>query len=333
MRKHLRWSLGILTGWLLLLSLTACDQVVTETPSPHSQNDAVLSVPTRTLGPIVSFTPRFTATPVPSITFTPSHTPSPTLTTVPPTVTSTPTPTLTPTISGVIRSVENVNLREGPGTTYDIVEIAPPGTDLGVLGIQTDAQDNVWYKIALTDEDGDIQTAWVIASLVDTDFEDIIGQEATPPPDTPAATTDPNITPSPTPTSEPNRVDILAYCHKEGVTPPSPSTTDNVYIQWWWWVLYDTDYMDEHLANANYEVRLDGELLDNWERYATDLMLKNDRYFIYWYYPIGQLDAGEHEIEFRLTWEEAVFDGVDNYGPGTTHETDEGNCTFTVTEP
>ena len=333
MRKRLRWSLGLLAGFLMLLLLTACDEVAPETPSPGVQDDngAVLSLPTRTILPIVSFTPRFTATLIPSITFTPSNTPTLTLTTVPPTLTPTSSPTLTPTVSGVIRSTENVNLREGPGTNYDIVLNASPGTELGVLGVQTDSQGREWYKVAVADDDDIIQYVWVISSLVETDFDDIVGEDATPPPAATEVASAPDTTATPTSTPEPNRVEILAYCQQKGIRPPRPASTDRVYVEWSWFVSR-SEYMDEHLENANYEVRLDGELLDNWDRYATELALEDGVYFVYWYYPVGQLESGEHTVEFRLTWDEAINDGYDRFGPGTANEVDEGTCIFTVTE-
>lgn len=333
MCKRSHWSFGLLASIVFVLFLAACDEVATETPSPNPENDdgAVLTVPTRTLGPIVSFTPRFTATPIPSITFTPSHTPTLTQTSVPPTLTPTSSATPTPTVSGVIRSTENVNLREGPGTNYDIVLSAPPGTELGVLGMQTDTQDREWYKVAITDDDGTLQYVWVFATLIETDFADVVGQDATPPPP-PDTTSAPDTTATTTPTPEPNRVEILAYCEQKDVRPPSPSTTDNVYVEWSWFVARP-EYMDEHLANANYEVRLDGELLDNWERYATEMALEEGVYIIYWYYPVGLLGAGEHTIEYLLTWDEAISDGYERFGPGTANEVNEGTCTFTVTEP
>lgn len=323
MTKRSRWSLWLLIGSILLLA--ACDEVSNEAPSPAgSENDAVLSVPTRTLGPIVSFTPRFTATPIPSITFTPSNTPTPTRTTIPPTQTTTPSPTPTATVSGVIRSTENVNLREGPSTEYDIVLSVPPGTELGVLGIQTDARNREWYKVALVSDEGEIQYYWVFATLVETEFQDVVGLRVTPPPP-------PETTYTPTATPEPNRVEVLAYCQQRNVRPPRPTTNDNVYVEWSWFVAR-ADLMDEHLGNANYEVRLDGDLLENWERYATDIKLEDGVWIVYWYYPVGTLDAGDHEIDFRLTWDDPVNDGYQQFGPGTANEVDTGNCNFTVVE-
>lgn len=324
MRKNSGWGIRLTIGLLLVLALmlTACDEVPTSTPAPiATEGQVVLNLPTRTLPPIVSETPRFTATPIPSITYTPSVTPTPTLTAVPPTITNTPTPTLTPTVSGEVRSTENVNLREGPGTDYDIVASVPSGTQIGVLGIQTDEQGRDWYKVAYTDEDGETANVWVFAALVDTDFKTVVGL-VTPVPGTEA-------TPRPNATSEPERVEILAYCAQKGVAPPRPTTNDNVFIEWSWFVS-QADLMEQHLDNATYEVTLDGEPLDDWDRYDTEMILEAGVWIIYWYYPVGKLDPGIHEVTYRVTWDEAITDGYDEFGPGTANETDTGNCTFTV---
>jgi len=322
MRKHWWLLIGLL---IVLITLASCDEVQTGTPSPSGADDsAVLSLPTRTLGPIVSFTPRFTATPIPSATLTPSDTPTPTQTSVPATLTATPTLTPTPTVQGVIRSNENVNLRSGPGQNYAIIASVPPGTPLGVLGIQVDSQGREWYKVAYSDE-GDVQNLWIFASLVETNFKETVGLLATPP-------ADDGATPMVTPTPEPNRVDILAYCQQKNVRPERPTTADNVYIEWSWFVALP-DLMEQHLENANYEVRLDGELLDDWKQYASEMRSEAGVWIVYWFYPVGKLSAGEHEVEFRLTWDQAIEDGYRDFGPGTPNETDEGNCTFTVVGP
>lgn len=319
MRNYARWTIGLMLA--AAVALGGCSDLTTTEPSPVGDNAPVLSVPTRTLGPIVSFTPRFTATPIPSATFTPSLTPTATATPIPPSPTPTITPTLTPTMSGVIRSTERVNLREGPGTDYDIVLSVQPGTELGILGTQTDSRGREWYKVAYTDDDGEVQYLWVLGALVETDFASLRNLIETPPATSSAVATPP-----------PNRVDILAYCQQKRVRPPTPKTTDEVFIEWSWYVARP-EYMEEHLLNANYEVRLDGRLLENWERYATEMKREEGVWIIYWYYPVGRLSAGQHVVDFRLTWDQAITDGYARFGPGTPNEVDRGSCTFTVTAP
>lgn len=115
--------------------------------------------PTATLAPIVSLTPRSTATPVPtatpqpSATYTPSITPSP----APPTLT--PSPTHTPAILGSVSSLNDVNMREGPGVTFPSMSALRPGT--GFTVVATD-EAGAWFNVRL--EDG--AEGWISATLV-----------------------------------------------------------------------------------------------------------------------------------------------------------------------
>ncbi|NLX08683.1 MAG: SH3 domain-containing protein [Chloroflexi bacterium] len=332
MHKRLRWFL--LLAVCIIPVLSACEEISTATPSSIPPENAVAGQPTRTVKPIVSFTPRFTATPEPSITPTPSITPPPTETGAPPTLTPVPpslTPTPLPTASGVITAQSNVNLREGPGLGYQIAGFVRPGAELAVIGMQTDDSGFDWYKVEYEDENGELQRLWVRSNLVRTDYNPAQFSAAAPAPTegNDSSATDPARTPGPTPA--PDSINILAYCRQKSVIPRTPTTNDSVNVEWSWFVARP-ELMQDHLDNANYEVRLDGELLDNWETYATEMKQESGVWIVYWYYPVGQLDPGEHEIAFELTWDDAISDGYQQFGPGTAREVDSGNCVFNVTE-
>jgi len=330
-------SIMVLLALVIALVAAACEEAAPDPTAPAGPGSELGSLPTRTVKPIVSFTPRFTATPLPSMTFTPSATPRATNTPVPPTETPTPAPSPTPTVVGEIRSTERVNLREGPGFNNPIVLCVPSGTQLGVIGMQQDNEGRLWYKVVYTDENGDEQRLWVLARLVITDYEQVIAQPpATEPPQSGESTgaevaqaATPAARAGSLPTPDGNRVNILAYCRQKRVAPPRVTTNDNVYVEWSWYVALP-DYMDEHLENANYEVRLDGQLLENWEQYAEEMKRESGVWIIYWYYPVGKLSAGEHEITYRVTWDEVISDGYERFGPGTPNEDNTGNCPFSV---
>lgn len=337
------WRFILLVGLIPLV--TACEAGETQTPSPQSPDEVAVSQPTRTVKPIVSFTPRFTATPLPSSTPAPSHTPAPTSTLEPPTETPRPSPTPTATASGVIRSSQNVNLRDGPGSDQPVVTAVSPGTEVGVLRIKADANGADWYEVTFTDDEGNVQRLWVFGTLLVTNYDEVVSAtvEAVEVADADATIADgdapanaPDGTPSPTrtpgPTPVPESVNILAYCEQKNVRPPSPTTNDSVYIEWSWYVARE-ELMQQHLDNAKYEVSLDGEPLEGWNQYATEMRRESGTWIVYWYYPVGSLEAGEHQVEFRLTWDEAITDGYEDFGPGTPNEVDEGSCTFTVQEP
>ena len=321
MHRRLRWLVVLSMGLLVLLA-SGCDELRPQESSPSAPAEAAqISAPTRTLGPIVSYTPRFTATPVPSITPTPSDTPIASETPIVPTDTPqppTPTPSLTPTVTGIIRSSQTVNLREGPGTSYPVVANVRPGTEVGVVGLQTDARGGEWYKVAYDSGDGETLLAWVLGSLLNTSFK--TAQAATPVPVGSGGTV-----------AAGDRVEILAYCQQKGVRPPRVTTDDSVFIEWSWYVARQ-ELMEEHLTNANYRVRLDGKLLTGWEGFATPIRSESGRWIVYWYYPVGTLEAGQHRIEFEVSWDQTISDGYRDFGPGTSIEVDAGNCSFTVIE-
>jgi hypothetical protein len=137
--------------FLALLLAAGCAPRTTVNPDGRA--------PTATLAPIVSQTPRLTATPVPT------RTPIPTYTPIPPTVTLTLTPSLTftpteePPILGVVASLDRVNVRTGPGVTYDDFASLAPGTAVEVIGQSSDGR---WLNVKL--EGGD--EGWMSTQLV-----------------------------------------------------------------------------------------------------------------------------------------------------------------------
>lgn len=379
---------------VLLAGLSAACTNIYVTPTP--------SAPTATLPPLATFTPRYTATPLstatprPTLTFTPS--PSP----IPPTPSNTPTPSPTPPVIGQVSSVQNaVNMREGPGVTYTIIEGVPNNTELIVLAAN---EEQTWYNVRL--EDG--TEGWIAADLIflpptatplpSATAEGLVlevsgtpvatsllggepitatpsftpTQEAgftpstrrtpgtvtatltpttTPLPaesiptvtpeagdtETPTPESDATNTPRPSPTFDgtvqPPRTgyDVLAYCEQFNEVPPplAEGTTIDIF---WGWIAATETYLQQHVSNVVYEVRLDGELLDDWRLYANEPRQRADgNWEQYWFVPITEpLPAGTHTITYRVTWRNSIFDGYEAFGPGTENEIDTGSCTFEI---
>jgi len=149
------------------LSIAAC----------NSSGATVEALPaTATLAPIVSLTPRFTATPIPSRTDMPTETltPSNTFTEAPPTATFTPSPT--PPVMGSVYSVNDVNLREGPGVTFPLITALRPGTSIEVVATDTSG---AWFNVRM--DGGD--EGWISATLVRLEPTNTPPPTATPSPD------------------------------------------------------------------------------------------------------------------------------------------------------
>jgi len=154
---------------ILLLALAACT-------TPGTEGESQAQLPTATLAPIVSLTPRFTATPLSSRTPLPTFTLTPSETPLSPTPSDTPTPTATPPITGIVASLETVNVREGPGVTFSAIRALVPGTGVEILGQNDDGR---WLNIKM--EDG--QEGWISATLVRINPQPTLIPTSTPSPD------------------------------------------------------------------------------------------------------------------------------------------------------
>ncbi len=91
----------------------------------------------------------------------PTSTPTPTATATPP-PTSTPTPTVTPVQPPEGRPTQNLNLRSGPGVSFERLTTLPVGSRVTVLGRNGDGS---WLYVRSKDD----LEGWVAASYVDLD--------------------------------------------------------------------------------------------------------------------------------------------------------------------
>ncbi len=316
--------------WLLLAALLL--------PAACSALEPQQAPPTITLV-VATVTPPPTATPVVTVT-TP---PSPTATPEP---SETPLPSATPVRSGVIDAERSVNLRAGPGVSYAAMAALQPGDEVTLLAQDEDAN---WHQVQL--EDG--RTGWVAASLV------VAAAAPAPAAELPVIAVEsiratataiaagedaPAATEAEAPAAEgPGEapadgarrtgVDVLAYCDDDehGFPAPTGLVAGSTIDVWWTWFASTRAQVDDHLANAIYEVTVDGEPLNDWRNYRVPPELHDDgNTYVYWYVRYGPLEAGEHRIIYELTWEAAISDGYGRFGPGTAVERNTGSCTFRV---
>ena len=411
----------------LIIFVAAC--------TPQSDDPVLEIPPTATLLPVVSQTQRVTETPVPTRTPLPTFTYTPTLTSVPPTETLSPTPTLTPTVSGIVTSLQAVNVREGPGTEFNILAALNPGTGVIVVGQN---EDGTWLNVRL--EDG--REGWMSFRLVrieptptpfptftatvdltsialGTTFPTaVIGGGSvtpTPPPQvvtgtaelpdasvenedatsesglllgvplvsnesiqqtadalrgiilptqapavgsvtsatpagsgngrvitvvpnsasgtvaaiTPPAAGAPSITPT-VDLAAVNGRDVFAFCDDSSYGLPKPpvlSAGDYIDIYWAWFAGTPQQVQD-HIEAAAHELRINGTQIPVLPTHRRPIQAGLN--VVYWYVPYGPLPAGEYEITYVVTWSRQIFDGTDNFGPGTDRPFEQETCTFTV---
>lgn len=345
--------------WILLIIgsivVTACTDNSTEEPPPIPQAQRV----TITLQPppFLSQTPRFTATLTPSSSPTPSDTPTASNTPTPITPTSTTTATATSTLGAVVNSPNNeegIRVREGPDAfQFGFIQSLPNQAEVGVLGKLTNERGELWYNISFANADGEIVTGWMRSDFIDIDELLVPDLEATSEttatstveptgtfvtaPPFESATPEGTVTPLPTGSITPSvlsAVNIRAAEGDRGCRGVTTNSNQSVSIYWSWWVT-QSELMQDHIAYADYDVQVDGRRLENWRQYRTEMFRdpqEDNNWTVYWYVPIGRLNAGTHTLEYNVTWSETVNDGLRDYGPGTERESDTGSCTFTVTQ-
>jgi hypothetical protein len=143
-------------------------------------------------------------------------------------------------------------------------------------------------------------------------------------------------TPSPTRRTGPAQVqegaDVFAMCDNPtfGFPPPDDLAAGSTAEVFWAWYMRSPEYEQEHVNAVNYEIRINGRLLNNWRQYGLRTQQVGDSYAKYWYVPVGELEAGDYTVTYRATWSEPINDGWDSFGPGTNNPVEEGTCTFTV---
>lgn len=143
-------GVGVMVFLCIVLMIAASISASQENANATETQVAVLDEATR-----ITWTPTDTAT----STITPTNTT---------TSTSTHTPTATPVVGNV--SGNNVNVRSGPGQSFEVVATVSSEDELGIVGVDSD-----WYLVILPDG----ETGYVSASLLELPDDVEIAQAAT----------------------------------------------------------------------------------------------------------------------------------------------------------
>lgn len=126
-------------------------------------------------------------------------------------------------------------------------------------------------------------------------------------------------------------VDVLAYCDDRSMGRPAPTdlAAGSTIDIFWAWFANTRQQVQDHINAAVYDVRLDDQTLQ-WRQYIQPIVEQDNQFAVYWYVPAGPLSRGDHRISYQLTWTSAIFDGAQQFGPGTGIPINSGSCTFTV---
>jgi len=128
-------------------------------------------------------------------------------------------------------------------------------------------------------------------------------------------------------------VDVFAFCDDiaaYGINPPANLRDGTVVDIWWGWFARTEEQVQQHIDNVNYELRVNGQEIDNVLQYTSEIQKQGAFFVAYWYVPFGPLPPGEYEITYVASWDTPITDGDGQFGPGTGTPFEQETCTFTV---
>jgi hypothetical protein len=123
---------------------------------------------------------------------------------------------------------------------------------------------------------------------------------------------------------------LFAECDQNlpGAAPGLLYDNDNIVIFWSWFAKTEQQVQD-HLAQAQYDVTLNTAPLQNVS--VSPITRPNNRNFwVFYTSNIGHLKPGQYGVAMRLKWKQAITDGFDDFGPGTDTEETFSTCTFQI---
>jgi hypothetical protein len=121
---------------------------------------------------------------------------------------------------------------------------------------------------------------------------------------------------------------LFAECDKFKTAGPGILyDNDNIVVFWSWFARTQAQVQD-HIAKAQYDVKLNTAPLVNVG--ISGIQKLGANFWVFYTSNVGHLRPGQYGVEFNLTWSEATFDGFDQYGPDTDNPQTSSTCTFTI---
>ncbi|MBL8163060.1 MAG: hypothetical protein JNJ61_13830 [Anaerolineae bacterium] len=122
---------------------------------------------------------------------------------------------------------------------------------------------------------------------------------------------------------------LFAECdsYLPGAAPGLLYDTDNIVIFWSWYAKTEQQVQD-HVAQAIYEVKLNTAPLVDVQ--VSPVTQRTSNFWVFYTANIGKLRPGGYGVEFKLSWNQAISDGYDDFGPGTDNILQSATCTFEI---
>ncbi|MEQ8671767.1 MAG: hypothetical protein RLP44_28580 [Aggregatilineales bacterium] len=122
---------------------------------------------------------------------------------------------------------------------------------------------------------------------------------------------------------------IFAECNDYPVAVPGlVYDTDDVVV-FWSWFAETAEQVQDHINNANYSVTYYQTLpLPNVQVSAIQQI--GSFYWVFYTARLGNLLPGQYYIQYQVSWDNAITDGISDYGPGTDTEALYSGCGFRI---
>jgi hypothetical protein len=137
----------------------------------------------------------------------------------------------------------------------------------------------------------------------------------------------PPPTPEP-PDAEPVFVSVL--CGLTGGEVKKHVPRDRPVVLVWGWSAATVEQVQHHIDASQTVVELDGQPVEGRLVDGPGLIESWGSIGAMWHAEVGILSPGSHSLTYTVTWSEPVYDGQDNYGPGTENETQMDECVIIV---
>lgn len=123
---------------------------------------------------------------------------------------------------------------------------------------------------------------------------------------------------------------IFAECDSYELANPGLIYDNDTVTIFWSWFTRTLPQMEQHLATAQYSVKLNNAVLVNGSR-SEPARRGGTNYWVFYTATVGSLRPGHYEVEYKLSWTAPHFDGYDDYGPGTPTPFISTRCNFDIT--
>ncbi|MDZ4765157.1 MAG: hypothetical protein SGI73_11455 [Chloroflexota bacterium] len=121
---------------------------------------------------------------------------------------------------------------------------------------------------------------------------------------------------------------IFAECNDFPLANPGVVYDSDRITVYWSWFTKTQEQMQQHLANAQYSVRLNRATFPRVQ--VSEPTVRGNNVWVFYSADAGNLRPGHYEVEYRLTWATVVNDGYADFGPGTSNVQEAGNCNYNV---